>query len=318
MGNTVKVYNGFNDRRIKRKPRCVAIGVFDGVHRGHQKILSRVLTDAKHYHAEPLVVTFEPHPNKILRPGTTQPILMSLPHRLRFFEKMGIRETLVIRFNKNFSKMTREQFLHKFLFKKLGMRSLSVGTDFRFGFRGLGEAVFLKQESSRLNFGLTLVQPLKHQGEIISSTRIRRLIERGFLRKAKEMLGRPVSVYGTVVRGRGRGRAVGFPTANLNPHHETLPPSGVYAAWGFLEDRRLKGVIHIGKRPTFHDKEKSLEVHFFNFHRNIYGRELELLFAGRLRATRKFKSIVALTEAIQKDARKALKILSAFAEKTDI
>ena len=123
------------------------------------------------------------------------------------------------------------------------------------------------------------------------------------------MLGRPVSVYGTVVRGRGRGRSLGFPTANLNPHHETLPPSGVYAAWGFWNKMKLKGVIHIGQRPTFDDREKSLEVHFFDFHRNIYGQELELAFAGRLRPIRKFKDRPALIQAIQKDAEKALKIL---------
>ena len=227
------VYSGFNDRRIKSKPRCLAIGVFDGVHRGHQKILKRLLTDAKSHRSTPMVVTFEPHPSRILRPEAAPPILMSLPHRLRFFEAMGVREVLVIHFNKNFIKITHQKFLHKLLLGKLNMKSLTVGENFRFGFKGLRGANYLKQESKQTGFGLSLVQPLKIHSQIISSTRLRRLIERGYLKKSEKMLGRPVSVYGTVVRGRGRGRSLGFPTANLNPHHETLPPNGVYAAWGF-------------------------------------------------------------------------------------
>ena len=306
----MKVYNGFNDRHLRNKHRCIAVGVFDGVHRGHQKIIVQLLRDAKYYHAEPLVVTFEPHPGKILHPKNSQPVLMSLAHRLRSFKKLGVKEVLVIRFNKNFAKITRADFLYKLLLGKLGMRALSIGDDFRFGFLGLGDASFLRHESKLANFTLSLVSPLRYQAEIISSTRIRRLIEEGFLEKAEKMLGRPVSVYGTVVRGRGRGKAIGFPTANLNPHHETLPPGGVYAARGDLDGRRLKGVIHIGERPTFLDPEKSLEVHFFNFHQNIYGRELELEFVRRLRPTQRFKSKEALIHAIRKDAKRALKMFA--------
>ncbi len=305
----MKIYNGFKDKRIRPKPRSIAIGIFDGVHRGHQRILSRALKDARRLHAELMVITFEPHPNTVLRPEMKQPILMSLSHRLRFFEKLGIREVLVIRFDKKFSKISHRFFLDELLYKKLGMKSLSVGADFRFGFRGLGNARFLSKESKRLSFGLSLASSLKVHGGVVSSTRIRRLIEKGDLKRAERMLGRPVSVYGTVVRGRARGRTIGFPTANLNPHHETLPPNGVYAARGFLDQTKLKGVIHIGKRPTFHDRQKSLEVHFFNFHKNIYGLEVELFFIARLRAIKKFKSREALAAAIQKDARKALKIL---------
>ena len=306
----MKVYNGFNDRRLPNKRRCVAVGVFDGVHQGHQRIIARLLRDARRFRATPLIVTFEPHPGKILKPKASQPILMSLAHRIRSFEKLGVKETLVIHFTKNFAKISREDFLYKFLLRKLNMRALSVGEDFRFGSRGLGDASFLRRERKQEGFSLSLVSPLKYQAEIISSTRVRRLIERGFLKKAEKMLGRPVSVYGTVVRGRGRGRSLGYPTANLNPHHETLPPGGVYAAWGSLNGRRLKGVIHIGERPTFRDPEKSLEVHFFNFHRNIYGRELELEFVRRLRPTRRFKNKEALIRAIRNDAQKALKIFA--------
>ncbi|MBI3253092.1 MAG: bifunctional riboflavin kinase/FAD synthetase [Candidatus Omnitrophica bacterium] len=301
----MKIYQGFRDKRLKKRPRAVAIGIFDGVHRGHRKIIQKALGAARRSRAASLVVTFEPHPNKILRPGQKHPILMSLEHRLRLFERLGIAEVLVIRFDRRFSKITHEDFLRGLLLKRLGMKSLCVGHDFRFGFRGRGDARYLRQESGKRGFGFSLVAPLKVRGRTISSTRIRRLIERGHLRKAEEMLGRPVSVYGTVIHGRGRGRSVGFPTANLNPHHETLPPRGVYAARGFLGERELAGVIHIGKRPTFADRQASLEVHFLNFHKNIYGREVELIFIKKLRPIRKFRDKAALAEAIREDIRKA-------------
>ena len=181
------------------------------------------------------------------------------------------------------------------------MRSLSVGHDFRFGYRAGGDAAFLAKEAKSRLFHFSQTRPLKIKSQVISSTRIRELIEKGQLALAAKMLGRPVSVYGTVIHGRGRGKAVGFPTANLNPHHEALPPPGVYAAHGFLDKKKLKAVIHIGERPTFKDKEKSLEAHFLGFHRDIYGRDIELIFVKRLRSIKKFEHPVALASAIRRD-----------------
>ena len=295
----------------------MAIGVFDGVHRGHQRILEKVKADARRHRRPAMVVTFEPHPSKVLHPKAKHSILMSLAHRLRLFERAGLDEALVVPFNRKFSRISREFFLSKFLLERLGMRSLSIGHDFCFGRGGTGDIPYLKEQAGPLAFHLSLVQPLKSRGQIVSSTRIRHFIENGHLAQASKMLGRPVSVYGDVVRGRGRGRRLGFPTANLNPHHETLPPSGVYAAQGYLQSpvgahgrAPLRGVIHIGARPTFKEKDKSLEVHFFNFHKNIYGNELELYFVSRIRGIRRFKDSQSLIRAIQRDASKALKILS--------
>ncbi len=305
----MKIYHDLLDKAIQRKKRCVAIGVFDGVHRGHQKILKQVVRDARRGHARSMAITFEPHPVKVLKPKAAHPILISLAHRLRFFEKMGFRETLVVRFNKRFSKIPHEIFLKRLLLKKLGMVSLAVGHDFRFGHRGQGNTSYLGKQSEALGFRLFVSRPVRANNQIISSTLIRRLIESGRLVKAKQMLGRPVSVYGTVVHGRGRGEKVGFPTANLNPHHETLPPAGVYAAWGYLNKKRLRGVIHVGERPTFQDRERTLEVHFFGFHRNIYGKELELIFVKRLRSIRRFPTLEALRNAIRNDSKRALTLL---------
>ena len=307
----MKIYQGLTDKKLKTAPRAAAIGIFDGVHRGHRKILKSAMESARRNRQRSMVITFEPHPSRVLSPAKKEPlILMSLAHRLKFFEKMGVDEALVIPFNRAFSRITREAFLERLLLKRLGVRSLSVGEDFRFGRGAEGNAEFLSQKAKQKGFALFLVSPLKEGSQVISSTRIRHLIEKGRLREAEKMLGRPVSVYGTVKHGRGRGKSVGFPTANLNPHHETLPPPGVYAALGFLGGKKLRGMIHIGERPTFQDKEKSLEVHFLDFHRDIYGRELELIFISRLRSVRRFKDARALGQAIRKDVLKAKKALS--------
>ena len=305
----MKIYSGIGDKNLKSRPRSIAVGIFDGVHRGHQKILRCMLVRAKSRRRRSIIVTFDPHPMKVLAHDPKISILMSLRHRLRVFGKTGADETLVIPFNKAFSKISAGAFLKNILIKKLGMKSLCVGHDFRFGHKGLGDLAFLKSMARRLGFRLSVIPALKKSGEIISSTRVRRLIEKGELRKAERMLGRPVSVYGDVVPGRGRGRGLGFPTANLNPHHETLPPSGVYAVKAYWRNRLLKGVVHLGARPTFGEKDRSVEVHLLNFHKNIYGEELELLFMKKLRGIKKFKSRQELSRRIRLDIRQASLLL---------
>ncbi len=300
------VYRGFQDKRLKIRPRALAIGIFDGVHRGHQLILKKAFSSAKKIRAISMVITFDPHPQKVLSPKHQNPkILMSLDHRLRFFSSLGIQETLVVPFNRKFANISHEDFLNVLLLKKLGMKSLSVGRDFRFGRKAAGDSRYLTQQSKKNGFRLFLSPVLFFRTQAISSTRIRHLIENGDLKQATKMLGRPVSVSGTVVHGRGRGHSVGFPTANLNLHHETLPPEGVYAAVGYLGKRLLRGMVHIGPRPTFKDKERSLEVHFLNFHRNIYGSEIELIFLAKIRPIRSFDNPQKLAKQIKMDIQRA-------------
>jgi riboflavin kinase/FMN adenylyltransferase len=306
----VKIYRGFEDRRLKRRARAVAIGIFDGMHRGHKLILKKAIDSAKKKRVVPTVVTFDPHPQKVLSPRHRNPkILMSLEHRLNFFSSVGVKETLIVPFNKKFARISHQDFLNELLLKRLGMRSLSVGRDFRFGRQAKGDRFYLAGQSKKAGFDLFLSPALSFCGKAISSTRIRQLIEEGDLKQASKMLGRPVSVSGTVVHGRGRGKKVGFPTANLDPHHETLPPAGVYAAVGRLGGRLLKGMVHIGHRPTFGDKQKSLEVHFLDFHRNIYGRDIELVFLAKLRPVRSFPDGKALARQIQTDIRRAKSLI---------
>jgi riboflavin kinase/FMN adenylyltransferase len=302
----MKIYRSLMDKALKTKPRSIAIGIFDGVHLGHQKILKSALTEARKRKIGLCVVTFDPHPEKILNPrGRSPKILMSLDHRLSLLKSFGVDEVLVIPFNAEIANITHDDFLIKILIGRLGMRSLSVGQDFRFGKKAMGDIAYLKQRSKELSYGFFAAKPVLFRRHAISSTRIRQEIEAGHLVDASKMLGRAVSVSGTVVRGHGRGEALGFPTANLNPHHETLPPAGVYAAFGFVGRHKLKGVVHIGKRPTFGESDPSLEAHFLQFHRTIYGKTVELIFVKLLRTTRRFSSANALKMAIQRDISRA-------------
>lgn len=280
------------------------MGIFDGVHRGHANILRRVVSDAKRLKATSAVLTFDPHPRKVLSGDHKNPaILMSLEHRLRTIASLGIKEVFVIRFDRKFSLIPYQKFLKSILVKKLGVKMLAVGHDFRFGHGGLGNISVLGANVREQDYELFVCPPVKKNKRIISSTAIRRDIEKGDLRAAASLLGRPVSIYGTVVHGSGRGRRIGFPTANLDPHHETLPPDGVYAVTGDLEGKKLRGVLHIGKRPTFGLEKRSVEVHLFDMKGDLYGREIELFFVKKLRGIRRFKNAGELTAAIQKDIR---------------
>ncbi len=302
----MKIYRSLTDKALKAKPRSLAIGIFDGVHLGHQRILKDALTQARKNKLSFCVVTFDPHPEKVLNPKDGAPkILMSLEHRLSLLKSFGVQEVVVIPFTMRTAQISHDDFLYTLLIGRLGMRSLSVGEDFRFGKKAMGDIHYLRKRAREAGFRFHASKHVLYQKSTISSTRIRREIEAGNLKKASNMLGRPVSVSGTVVRGHGRGRSIGFPTANLNPHHETLPPPGVYAAYGFVGDKKLKGVVHIGERPTFEEKDPSLEVHFLKFHRNIYGKTVELFFVKRLRGIHKFGSQTELKKAIQKDISQA-------------
>ena len=302
----MKVYRGFQDPALHPRKRCVAIGIFDGVHRAHQLILRKTMQRARETGALSTVLTFDPHPVKILSGNKKNPpILMSLEHRLQKMKFLGLDEAVVVNFNKRFSRISREDFLWKYLLKKMGMIFLAIGHDFRFGKNALGDAVFLSKEAGKAGFKIEVFKPLKDRKSVISSTRIRHLVESGRLDEAGRMLGRPVSIYGTVVKGKGRGRKLGFPTANVDPHHETLPPQGVYAVTGQWGKRPLFGVLHLGQRPTFGEKQKTVEVHWLDWKANLYGRDLEVFFVKKIRPIQRFSSALDLKSVIQKDIQSA-------------
>lgn len=304
----MRVYKGLADPGLKSgrvRGRAVAIGVFDGVHRAHRRIVLRAVAAARRRGLKAAVVTFDPHPKNVLYPDHRRPILQSLRHRLSQLAALGVAETIVVRFDKRFAAMSADAFLET-LDRKLGARVVCVGHDFRYGRQGLGDPDRLKRWGASEGREIHVERVYRVGGTAVSSTRIREMIVSGDLAGAARLLGRRVSIYGDVVRGYGRGRRIGYATANLNPHHETLPPPGVYAAWGLLDRRRLRAVVHIGPRPTFGEQDPSIEAHFLTPPDGpLYGRPIELEFVRKLRDIKRFSSSVELAEAITGDVRRA-------------
>ena len=242
-------------------PSVVTVGVFDGVHIGHKKILTQLLRDAKADKLKPVVITFDPHPAKLLKQRGRVLMLSSLQHRLRLLEELGVELCVVVDFNRKFIEKDAETFLRDLLVNKLNMKKLVIGDKFSFGRERLRNAASLRSMSKRLGFQVRIIRSKRYQSVAISSSVIRHLIEKGKLNIASRLLARPVSVLGTVIHGRKRGRIIGFKTANIDPHHEAIPPSGVYAVYSRIGKLIYKSVLNIGTRPTFNEKDPSIEVH---------------------------------------------------------
>jgi riboflavin kinase/FMN adenylyltransferase len=287
-----------------------AIGVFDGVHKGHARIILAAARQARKEGLRPIVITFDPHPCAVLLGAKAAPSIISTAHRLRLIRRLGIRKCEVIRFSKKFASMAPRVFARDILMKRFNVRKVYVGKNFVFGKSNSGNSDVLKGLGKELGFGVGIVPLARAGGRVISSTTIREMIGRGDLGGARSMLGRPVSVSGTVVSGKKRGRLLGFPTANIDPHHEVIPPSGVYAVKVALKDaRRYGGALFIGSPQTFGEEEPVVEVHIFGFHRFIYNEPIEVEFVKRLRANRKFRSREALVGQIRRDDKRAREIL---------
>ncbi|MDP3804898.1 MAG: bifunctional riboflavin kinase/FAD synthetase [Candidatus Omnitrophota bacterium] len=307
----MRIIKGLKNLRSIRKS-CVTIGVFDGVHIGHRKIIGKVVEAAKRVKLSSVVLTFDQHPLNILNTKSRVPSLISLKHRIKLIEELGVAYLVVLNFTKSFSRIPPEKFVRDILIKKIGAKIIYTGHDFYFGKAAEAGPELLKKLSFKLGFKAEIVKPVKVRGRVVSSSAIRDYISKGELEKAQALLGRPVSILGTVVKGTGLARHLGYPTANVNPHHETIPPTGVYAVRIKFGSRRFNGVLNIGTRPTFYsptDLEPSIEVHIFNFVGDIYGKDIEVLFVKKIREERKFKVIAGLVSEIKADEKKALQIL---------
>ncbi|PIP21128.1 MAG: bifunctional riboflavin kinase/FMN adenylyltransferase [Candidatus Omnitrophica bacterium CG23_combo_of_CG06-09_8_20_14_all_40_11] len=290
----MKVIYGITKIRKFAKP-VVALGVFDGVHLGHRRILKVVADKAKRIKGTSIAVTFWPHPQK-------EKSIYSLEHRLRLISEVGIDTCIVIGFNKRFSQIPAEDFIRDILVNKIGAQYIYVGRNFRFGKQARGDFKTLNRLSHIYNFKLKLFDIIKINNQPISSTYIRRLITRGKLNAAGKLLSRPVSVLGTVIRGTSLASRLGFPTANIDPHHEVLLPSGIYAVSVIFNHKNFQGVCYIGSKPTLKRQiEKHIEVYIFNFRKNIYGKYLEVQFIKKIRNERKFRSPESLIKQVKKD-----------------
>lgn len=301
----MKIIYGIENINIK-SPTVAAIGIFDGIHRGHKKILRLLRQRAAKAKAKSCVLTFDPHPSKVLQPDKVPPMLISTRHRLNLLKSEGVDIVILIKFTEGFAGMEPGRFVEDVLVGKMNIKELLVGRDFLFGRNRSGSVGDLRQLGESFNFKVHSVEPLKSGRKIISSTFIRKLAISGKLKEAARMLGREVSILGTVREGSRRGRLLGFPTANLDPHHEAIPPSGVYIVKVRLANKEYGGILNIGFQPTFNKKKSAkdptIEVHIFNFRGQIYGKDLEIIFLKRIRSERGFKNQEQLLARIRKDA----------------
>lgn len=293
-------------KKIKKYPRSVvALGVFDGLHLGHRNILEAAARRARSIEGTSIVLTFWPHPQR-------EESLYSLEHRLRLIAQLGIDVCIVISFNKRFAKILPESFVKNILCKKIGTAEVYVGKNFRFGRNAKGDVSTLKKFSTIYNYRLRVFKVIRRHTQPVSSTYIRALIKKGNLAAARNLLLRPVAVLGTVTAGMRLGKKLGFPTANIDPHHEVIPAKGVYAVRIIFEGKKFYGACYIGTKPTLNPSNKKIyiEVNIFNLNKNIYGKYLEIQFIKKIREDRKFSSLSALTKQIELDNLKAKRLLS--------
>jgi len=316
----MRLYFG-NDIRPEEAHSIVTIGTFDGVHCGHQSVLKALCGWAGAENSRAGVVTFREHPRKTLAPGGRSPdMVTTLEHRLVLFEREGVEFCWVLDFTPELSRFTAREFARRYFVDALKTRGLVMGFDSRFGSDRIGkDSPELEPLAKELGFGVRAVEPvLSPEGEIISSTRIREAIIDGRLRDAEAMLGRHVSVYGTVIKGDARGRRLGYNTANIDLGNEVRPPFGVYATIAIVDGARHGSVTNVGYRPTITQNlppgEKPdllIETHLFDFKGDLYGRKMEVLFIEKLRDERRFHDVTELVEQIKKDEARARAILAA-------
>lgn len=297
----MRIYDGLDELKpLLFNSPSLTVGVFDGFHLGHRFLIERLLDESDKTGGDSVVFTFRTHPKSVLTSNTPTSI-MSFPHRLLYLRRAGVDACIVVDFNREFASITAEQFVEEILIKRVGIRTLVLGFDSVFGKDRNGNADFVRKNYPSIK--VVAVNVVKLNGLTISSSLIRRMIIEGRIEDAARLLGHPVSVYGEVVRGSGRGISLGYPTTNLIPENETLPPSGVYASKTILEDgSRYLSVTNIGVRPTFSDSGRTVvEVHILDFKGSLYGERIEVELHKFIRKERKFSSNDALISQIEND-----------------
>jgi riboflavin kinase/FMN adenylyltransferase len=303
----VEVIRFPDDPRPARWPHPVlALGNFDGLHRGHAKIIERIRRGASERSGTAMVLTFDPHPPRVLRPDKAPPLLMTLAQKLRALERVGVQGVAMVPFTEALSRWEPETFVRRVLVEWLRVAEVWVGADFLFGRDRSGNFSVLRTLGQQLGFRVEKIDPIRYKEFVVSSTRIRRLLAEGRVEEAGALLGHHYVIGGEVVTGARRGQGLGFPTANLRTANDLIPPNGVYATFITLDGVVRPSVTNIGVRPTFGEgTEVCVEAHVLNFSGDLYGCQADLAFVQRLRDERPFPDVDALREQIAADVRRA-------------
>lgn len=302
----MKIFHGTENANILR-PTVLTLGVFDGLHLGHQRIMQTVAERANAASAHATAITFDPHPRAVLHPESAPPLLQTLDQRLANFEVLGIEQAIVVPFDRDFASQPAEDFLRDIVHDRLQAKEVYLGKGFAFGKGRGGNIDLLRKMSGELGFIADEVPEVTLRGRRISSSKIRDLLDEGRVNLARRMLGRPYGVEGVIIRGNRRGHTIGFPTANLKPHNRVIPKYGVYATATLVDGTWRKSITNIGVRPTFEsDADPSIETYLFDFDGDLYGDVLRVRFLHRIRDERKFNGIEELKAQIQKDSARAL------------
>jgi len=289
----------------------LALGNFDGLHRGHLKIIERVRRGAAEHGGTPMAMTFDPHPSRVVRPDKAPALLMTKEQRLEALERAGIKAVAVVRFTPELSQWDPEMFVRTVLVEWLRVSDVWVGANFLFGHDRAGNFSTLRTLGQRYGFRADKIDPVRYKEFVVSSTRVRRLVAEGRMDEAGALLGHQYYIDGVVVEGKHRGRELGFPTANLQTDNELLPPNGVYATTTTIDGIVHPSISNIGLRPTFGDTTKTMiEAYVMGFDGDLYGRRVRLGFVQRLRDERKFEDVDALRAQIEADRRRAERLFA--------
>jgi riboflavin kinase/FMN adenylyltransferase len=301
----MRLFHGTDNAEIQR-PTVLTLGVFDGLHLGHQLIMRTVSERARSIGAIPTVITFDPHPRAVLHPQSAPPLLQTLDQKVEGFGVLGIEQTIVVNFTKEFSMIRAEAFLRDVVKERLHAKEVYLGRGFAFGHGREGHIDLLRRVSQELGFFADEVPEVRLRNQRVSSSRIRQLLLDGKVNLARRMLGRPYGVEGMVLRGAERGHTLGFPTANLHPHNRVIPRNGVYVTGTLIEGQWRRSVTNVGVRPTFtNDAEPSVETYVLNWTGDLYGDVVRVRFLHRLRNEKKFGSIDKLKAQIELDVNRA-------------
>jgi len=301
----MRLFHGTDNAEIQR-PTVLTLGVFDGLHLGHQLVMRTVSERARAVGAVPTVITFDPHPRAVLHPQSAPPLLQTLDQKVEGFGVLGIEQTIVINFTKDFSRIRAEDFLRDVVKERLHAREVYLGRGYAFGHDREGNIDLLRKVSRELGFFADEVLEVQLRNQRVSSSRIRELLAQGKVNLARRMLGRPYGVEGLVEHGAERGHTLGFPTANLHPRNRVIPRNGVYVTGTLIEGHWRRSVTNVGVRPTFtNDAEPSVETYVMNWTGDLYSDVVRVRFLHRLRDEKKFGSIDEIKAQIESDVSRA-------------